>query len=199
MIRLMGFICFVLCFVPALCVPETNAAIRQRMSQAMSSDNFVKRTTPKEDAALREERAKETLNAKKTEKPKSKEEIELERLYNECERDNANFNRSCAAKLFRKLCGNLVFTEEGMPPKISVVKGSVIELQLENKPRSFWKILNSRKDVLQKQTVTRENGTLIVKYKAGGKGETKLSLYNMAKNDDDYSVTKVKFFRVYVD
>lgn len=86
-----------------------------------------------------------------------------------------------------------------MPPKVSVVKGSVIELQLENEPRSFWKILNSRKDVLQKQAVTKENGMLIVRYKAGGKGETKLSLYNMTKNNDDYTVTKVKFLRVYVD
>lgn len=190
MIRVMGFICFVLFFWQLTFVPESNAAIRQKMSRAMSSDNFVKRTTPEEDAAM---------EAAAAQKPKTKEEIELEQLYNECERDNANFNRSCAAKLFRKLCGNLVFTEEGMPPKVSVVKGSVIELQLENKSRSFWKILNSRKDVLQKQAVTREDGKLIVKYKACGKGETKLSLYNMAKNNDDYTVTKVKFFRVYVD
>lgn len=199
MIRVMGFICFVLFFWQLTFVPESNAAIRQKMSRAMSSDNFVKRTTPEEDAAMEAAAAQGNIKAKKADKPKTKEEIELEQLYNECERDNANFNRSCAAKLFRKLCGNLVFTEEGMPPKVSVVKGSVIELQLENEPRSFWKILNSRKDVLQKQAVTREDGKLIVKYKACGKGETKLSLYNMTKNNDDYTVTKVKFFRVYVD
>ncbi len=198
MFRIRGILCWLFCLWQICFVAETDAAVRQRMSRAMGSDNFVRRTTSAEDAQIEEE-AKINEETAPAIEPKTEEELEQEYLLDECAREKTNFNRSCAAKLFGKLCGNLVFTEDKMPPKVNVVKGSTIELQLENKDRDFWKILNSKKNVLQKQVVAKENGTLIVKYKAKSKGATKLSLYNMAKSNDDYVVKKVKFFKVYVD
>lgn len=72
MIRVMGFICFVLFFWQLTFVPESNAAIRQKMSRAMSSDNFVKRTTPEEDAAMEAAAAQGNIKAKKPTSPKPK-------------------------------------------------------------------------------------------------------------------------------
>lgn len=108
-----------------------------------------------------------------------------------------SYAKTYASKLFQTYSGHITIEQKNIPNKISVTRGSTIQLNLENRPDSTWYVVTDDKVARINSNATNGNMTKIV-LEAVGNGTTKLILDNVLAQDDKYKVLTTKRMRLIV-
>lgn len=109
-----------------------------------------------------------------------------------------NANKHYAAKLFSSLSGHITIEEKNIPKKISVTKGSTIQLNLQDAPETEWFFsFDKSKAKIIKNTVS--GNQRIVIFETIDQGRTKIVMDYLSTKPSDYKVLLTKKMVLLVD
>lgn len=110
----------------------------------------------------------------------------------------SEYNKKYASKFFKTISGHITIEQKNLPRKISVSKGSVIELHLKGSEDTFWFLSTNEKSVKVEKNKF-ENGQTVVVLSAAGKGASRIIMDYISKKSSNYKVLATKKFIVLVD
>lgn len=172
---------------------EAESAAKEKQKAALEKATQTDKSNADKIKKQAEIKSKEPEKIPEKQTPKASD-IKLDTIKD----SGPDYAKSYASKMFKTLSGYITIEQANLPRRISVTKGSTLQLNLKNEPDTFWNVEVDPK-LLKIRTNQAQDGQWVVVIETLANGSSSVIMDYISTQTSNYKVLSTKKFNIWVN